>query len=87
MPKVLLTRITKKKTKTKTTQATSFYFMLNMNTSETTVIDWNKLDNNIRKSESESAFKKYLNLSDQFLICLMCINLMELNCLQDYELG
>ena len=87
MPKVLLTRITKKNKKTKTTQATSFYFMLNMNTSETTVIDWNKLDNNIRKSESESAFKKSLNLSDQFLICLMCINLMELNCLQDYELG
>ena len=86
MPKVLLTRITKKKKQTKqnkTKQAISFYFMLNMNTSETTVIDWNKLDNNIRKSESESAFKKSLNLSDQFLICLMCINLMELNCLQD----
>ena len=86
MPKVLLTRITKKNKKTKqnkTKQAISFYFMLNMNTSETTVIDWNKLDNNIRKSESESAFKKSLNLSDQFLICLMCINLMELNCLQD----
>ena len=36
------------------------YLMLNMNTSETffpsTVIEWNKLDNNIRNSESVSAF-------------------------------
>ena len=53
------------------------------------VIEWNKLDNNIRNSESVSAFKKKsLNLSDQVLIVrLICIILMELNYLQDYELG
>ena len=44
-----------------------------MNTSKTffpfTVIEWNKLNNNIRNSESVSAFKnKSINLSDQFLI-------------------
>ena len=53
------------------------------------VIEWSKLDNNIRNSESVSAFKKKsLNLSDQVLIVrLICIILMELNYLQDYELG
>ena len=68
--------------------------MLNMYISATiffssTVIEWNKLDNNIRNSESVSAFKnKSLKLSDQFLIVrLMCIIFMELNILQDYELG
>ena len=39
--------------------------MLNMNTSKTlffpfTAIEWNKLDNNIRYSESVSAFKKQI---------------------------
>ena len=39
--------------------------MLNMNTSEilffsSTVIEWNKLDNNIQNSESVSAFKKQI---------------------------
>ena len=64
-----------------------------MNTSDSffpsTVIEWNKLDNKIRNSESIRAFKKQiLNLSDQVLIVrLMCIILMELNYLQDYELG
>ena len=54
-----------------------------------TVIEWNKLDNNIRNSESVSAFKnKSVNLSDPVLIVrLMCIILMELNYLQDYEMG
>ena len=54
-----------------------------------TVIEWNKVDNNIQNLESVSAFKnKSLNLSDQVLIVrLMCIILMELNYLQDYELG
>ena len=54
-----------------------------------TVIEWNKLDNNIRNSESVSAFKnKSVNLSDQVVIVrLMCIILMELNYLQDYEMG
>ena len=57
-----------------------------MNISETlffpsTIIEWNKLDNNIRNLESVSAFKKQiLKSSDQVLIvCLMCIILMELN--------
>ena len=39
---------------------TSLYLMLNMNTSKTfflsTIIEWNKFDNNIRNSESVSAF-------------------------------
>ena len=54
-----------------------------------TVIEWNKLDNNIQNSESVSALKnKSLNLSDQVLIVrLICIILMELNFLQNYELG
>ena len=55
-----------------------------------TVIEWNKLDNNIRNLESVSAFtlNKSLNLSEQVLIVgLMCTILMELNYLQDYELG
>ena len=54
-----------------------------------TVIEWNKLDNNIRNWKSVSAFKKKsLNSLDQVLIVrLMCIILMELNYLQDYELG
>ena len=47
------------------TIATSLYLMLNMNASEThffpfTVIVWKKLDNNIRNSESVSAFKKQI---------------------------
>ena len=55
---------------------------------QSTVVEWNKLDNNIRNSESVSTFKiKYLNLSDQVLIVrLICIILMDLNYLQDYEL-
>ena len=54
-----------------------------------TVIEWNKLDNNIQNAESVSALKnKSLNLSDQVLIVrLICIILMELNFLQNYELG
>ena len=54
-----------------------------------TVVEWHKLNNNIRNSEPVSAFKSdSLNLSDQVLIArLMCIILMELNYLEDYELG
>ena len=54
-----------------------------------TVIEWNKLDNNIQNLKSVSALKnKSLNLSDQVLIVrLICIILMELNFLQNYELG
>ena len=54
-----------------------------------TVIEWNKLDNNIRIRNRLVLLKnKSLNLSEEFLIVrLMCIILMELNYLEDYELG
>ena len=76
------------------TITTSLYLMLNMNTSETLFFHplllsrissiiifeiWNRLV--LLKNKS-------LNLSDQLLIVrLMCIILMELNYLQDFELG
>ena len=66
---------------------TSIYLMLNMNTSGTIFFhplffEWNKLDN-IRNS-NRIVFLK--NKSGQVLtVRLMCIILMELNCLQDYE--
>ena len=54
-----------------------------------TVIEWNKLDNNIRNSESVSAFKKqilkFIRPSPNSTFNVH--NLMELNYLQDYELG
>ena len=55
--KVLSTQITRNIT-------TSLYLISNMNTSETLfshpVIEWNKLHNNIRNSESENAFRKQI---------------------------
>ena len=52
-------------TRTARNDDTSLYLMLNMNTSEIfffqfTVIEWTKLDNNIRNSESVSTFKKQI---------------------------
>ena len=67
--------------------------MLKMNISETvffpsTVIEWNKLANNIQVRDQLVLLKHmFLNVSEQVLIvCLMCIILMEVNYLQDYDL-
>ena len=82
IPKFLSTRTTRNHNNIPLINVKHEYF-------PSTVIEWNKLDNNIQNSESVSALKnKSLNLSDQVLIVrLMCIILMELNYLQDYELG
>ena len=85
IPKVLSTRTTRNHNNIPLFNVKHEYFRNSFFSS--TVIEWNKPDNNIRNSESVSAFKS-LNLSDQVLIVrLMCIILMELNYLQDYELG
>ena len=49
------------------------------------VIEWSKIHNDIGKSKSVSASKKKI-LILVLIVRLMCINLMELNYLQDYEL-
>ena len=72
----------------------SLYLMLNMNTSET-LFSYSLLLSGISsitifeiRNRLVLLKNKSLNLSDQVLIVrLMCIILMELNYLQDYELG
>ena len=67
--------------------------MLNMNTSETLFVHpllLSGISSIIIKIQNRLVLlkNKSLNLSDQVLIvCLMCIILMELNYLQDDELG
>ena len=87
IPKVLSTRTTRNYNNIPLFNVKHEYFRNSFFLS--TVTERNKLDKNIRNSESVGAFKnKSLNLSDQVLIVrLMCIILMELNYLQDYELG
>ena len=84
--KVLSTRTTRNNSKIPLFNVTHEYFRNSFFLS--TVIEWKRLDNNIRNSESVSTFKnKSLGLTDQVLMVrLMCIILMELNYLQDYEL-
>ena len=86
IPKVLSTRTTRNYNNIPLFNVKHEYFRNSFFPS--TVIEWNKLDNNIRNSESVSAFKKQiLILLPQVLIVrLMYIILMELNYLQDYEL-
>ena len=88
IPKVLSTRTTRNHNNIRLFNVKHEY--LRNSFFPSTVIEWNKLDNNIQNSESVSAFtlNKSLNLSDQVLIVgLMCTILMELNYLQDYKLG
>ena len=88
IPKVLSTRTTRNHNNIRLFNVKHEY--LRNSFFPSTVIEWNKLDNNIQNSESVSAFtlNKSLNLSDQVLIVgLMCTILMELNYLQDYRLG
>ena len=73
---------------------TSLYLMLNMNTSETLFFHPLLLSgiSSIIIFETRNRLVllkiKSLNLSDQVhIVRLMCIILMELNYLQDYELG
>ena len=86
IPKVLSTRTTRNYNNIPLFNVKHEYFQNSFFSS--TVVEWNKLDNNIRNSESVSAFKKQiLILLPQVLIVrLMYIILMELNYLQDYEL-
>ena len=88
IPKVLSTRTTRNHNNIRLFNVKHEY--LRNSFFPSTVIEWNKLDNNIQNSESVSAFtlNKSLNLSDQVLIVgLMCTILMELNYLQDYKLA
>ena len=88
IPKVLSTRTTRNHNNIRLFNVKHEY--LRNSFFPSTVIEWNKLDNNIQNSESVSAFtlNKSLNLSDQVLIVgLMYTILMELNYLQDYRLG
>ena len=87
IPKVLSTRTTRNYNNIPLFNVKHEYFRNSFFPS--TVIEWNKLDNNIETRNRLVLLKnKSLNLSDQVLIVrLMCIILMELNYIQDYELG
>ena len=87
IPKVLSTRTTRNYNNIPLFNVKHEYFRNSFFPS--TVIEWNKLDNNIETRNRLVLLKnKSLNLSDQVLIVrLMCIILMKLNYLQDYELG
>ena len=84
IPKVLLTRTTRNYNNILLFNVRHEYFRNFF--FQSTVIEWNKLDNNIRNSESVSAFKKQI-LKFIRPSRLMCIILIELNYLQDYKLG
>ena len=71
------------------TITTSLYLMLNMKTSGTiffpsTLFEWNKLDNKIRSSNRIVLLK--IKSGQVLTVRLICIILIELNCLQDYKL-
>ena len=87
IPKVLSTRTTRNYNNIPLFNVKHEYFRNSFFPS--TVIEWNKLDNNIRNSESVSAFKKqilkFIRPSPNSTFNVH--NLMELNYLQDYELG
>ena len=88
IPKVLSTRTTRNYNNIPLFNVKHEYFRNSFFPS--TVIEWNKLDNNIRNSESVSAFKKQIFKfirPSVLIVRSMCIILMELNYLQDYELG